>query len=67
MIPMIAQKRMSAETWETVKTNLLGEDHIKEVRVKMLKSEFDKLQTKDTETIHEFTLRMKTLTNEIYL
>ncbi|KAM0843113.1 hypothetical protein ACQ4PT_057927 [Festuca glaucescens] len=67
LIPLIAEKKTSAEAWETIKTNRLGDDHIKEVRVQALKSEFDRLQMKDTESVDDFALRMKTITNEIRL
>jgi hypothetical protein len=65
MIPLIAEKKTSAEAWETIKTNRLGDDRIKDVRVQTLKSEFDRLQMKDTESVDDFALRMKTITNEI--
>jgi hypothetical protein len=48
MISLIAEKRTSAEAWETIKTNRLGDDRIKEVREPTLKSEFDRLQMKRT-------------------
>jgi hypothetical protein len=67
LIPLIAEKKTSAEAWEAIKTNRLGDDRIKEVRVQALKSEFDRLQMKDTESIDDFALRMTTITNEIRL
>jgi hypothetical protein len=65
LIPLIAEKNTSAEAWEAIKTNRLGDDRIKEVRVQAFKSEFDRLQMKDTESIDDFALRMTTITNEI--
>jgi hypothetical protein len=67
MIPLIAEKKTSAEAWETIKTNRLGDDRIKDVRVQTLKSEFDRLQMKDIESVDNFALRMTTITNEIRL
>jgi hypothetical protein len=67
MVPLIAEKETSAEAWETIKTNRLGDDRIKEVRVETLKSEFDRLRTKDSESVDDFALRMQTITNEIHL
>ena len=67
MLPLIAEKATSAEAWETIKTNRLGDDRINEVRVQTLKSEFDRLQMKDTDSVDDFALRMKTITNEIRL
>ena len=67
MLPLIAEKETSAEAWEAIKTNRLGDDRIKEVRVQTLKSEFDRLQMKNTESVDDFALRMKSITNEICL
>jgi hypothetical protein len=67
MLPLIAEKETSAEAWETIKTNRLGDDRIKEVRVQTLKSEFDRLRMKDSESVDDFALRMQTITNEIHL
>jgi hypothetical protein len=67
MLPLIAEKETSAEAWETIKTNRLGDDRIKEVRVQTLKSEFDRLWMKDSESVDDFALRMQTITNEIRL
>jgi hypothetical protein len=56
IIPLIAEKKMSVEAWETIKTNILGDDCIKEVRVQMLKSKFDRLKMKDTESVDATSL-----------
>jgi hypothetical protein len=37
MIPLIAEKKTSAKAWETIKTNHLGDDRIKDVRVQMIR------------------------------
>ena len=67
MVPLIAEKESSAEAWEAIKTNRLGDDRIKEVRVQTLKSEFDRLRMKESESVDDFALRMQTITNEIRL
>jgi hypothetical protein len=56
MIPLIAEKKMSAEAWETIKTNRIRDNRIKEVRVQMLKSKFDRLKMKDTESVDATSL-----------
>lgn len=61
----IAEKTTSHEAWEAIKTNRLGDDRIKEARLQTLKSEFERLKMKDTETIDDFALRMTTIANGI--
>ena len=61
----IAEKTTSHEAWEAIKTNRLGDDRIKEARLQTLKSEFERLKMKDTETIDDFALRMTTIVNGI--
>jgi hypothetical protein len=67
MIPLIPEKKTSAKAWETIKTNHLGDVRIKDVSVETLKSEFDRLQMKDTKSVDNFALKMKTITNEVRL
>ena len=56
----ITEKEKSHEAWKAIKTNL-GDDRIKEARFQTLKSEFERLKMKDTESIDDFALRMTTI------
>ena len=62
---MIAEKQTAKEAWEALKTMHLGDDRIKEARVQTLKSEFEKLQMKESESVDDFALRLTTIINGI--
>ncbi|XP_075486283.1 uncharacterized protein LOC142525881 [Primulina tabacum] len=50
----IAKKKTAKDTWDSLKMRYLGGDRVKKARVQTLKSEFDALRMKETETIDEF-------------
>ena len=50
----IAKKKTAREIWDSLKTRYLGSDRVKMAQVRILKSEFNVLRKKETETIHEF-------------
>ena len=62
---MIAEKQTTKEAWEALKTMHLGDDRIKEARVQTLKSKFEKLQMKGSESVDDFALRLTTIVNGI--
>lgn len=49
--------------WKTLKMMHFGADRVKEVRVQTLKSEFEGMRMKETETIDDFAKRLTTIVN----
>ncbi|XP_074341853.1 uncharacterized protein LOC141679248 [Apium graveolens] len=61
----IAEKKMARGAWEAIRTMCLGADRVRKARVQTLKSEFENLCMKDTETIDEFCIRLNGLVTNI--
>ncbi|XP_074569654.1 uncharacterized protein LOC141826311 [Curcuma longa] len=60
----IAKKKTTKEVWDSLKTRYLGSDRVKKARVQTLKSEFDALRMKETETIDEFADKLSALSSK---
>ncbi|XP_042408810.1 uncharacterized protein LOC121998116 [Zingiber officinale] len=60
----IATKKTAKEVWDSLKTRYLGSDRVKKARVQTLKSEFDALRMKETETIDEFAGKLSALSSK---
>ncbi|KAL8090283.1 hypothetical protein AgCh_039668 [Apium graveolens] len=61
----IAEKESSKEAWEAIKTMCQGADCLKQAKVQTLKSEFESLHMKDTETLDNFCLKINGLVANI--
>lgn len=57
----LAEKKMSKEAWEALKTQFLGEERVKTARIQTLKTEFESLNMKETEGIDEFSVKVSNL------
>ncbi|XP_042450623.1 uncharacterized protein LOC122035270 [Zingiber officinale] len=60
----IATKKTAKEVWDSLKMRYLGSDRVKKARVQTLKSEFDALRMKETETIDEFAGKLSALSSK---
>ncbi|XP_042446635.1 uncharacterized protein LOC122031604 [Zingiber officinale] len=60
----ITTKKTAKEVWDSLKTRYLGSDRVKKARVQTLKSEFDALRMKETETIDEFASKLSALSSK---
>ncbi|XP_042386485.1 uncharacterized protein LOC121978174 [Zingiber officinale] len=60
----IAKKKTVKEVWDSLKTRYLGSDRVKKARVQTLKSEFDVLRMKETETIDEFVGKLSAMSSK---
>ncbi|XP_042451831.1 uncharacterized protein LOC122036548 [Zingiber officinale] len=60
----IATKKTAKEVWDSLKTRYLGSDRVKKARVQMLKSEFDALRMKETDTIDEFAGKLSAMSSK---
>ncbi|GMI90323.1 hypothetical protein HRI_002701600 [Hibiscus trionum] len=60
----IAKKKTAKEIWESIKTRYLGSERVKKARVQTLKSEFDVLRMKETETIDDFASKLSAMTSK---
>ncbi|XP_076902606.1 uncharacterized protein LOC143557415 [Bidens hawaiensis] len=58
LLLQVADCKTAREVWDSLKTRHIGATQVQEVRLQSIKSEFDKLQMKDDETIDSFTLRL---------
>ncbi|XP_074336333.1 uncharacterized protein LOC141673482 [Apium graveolens] len=61
----IAEKQMTNDVWEVIKTLCQGADRVKKARIQTLKSEFEALSMKESEQIDDFHLRMNGLVKNI--
>lgn len=55
----VADKKTVKEAWDAIKTMCLGADSVRQANVHTLKSEFEVLSMKETETIDEFCMTLK--------
>lgn len=62
---LLAEKETAKEAWEALKTMHLGAKRVKEAKVQTLKSEFEGLRMKETESVDDFVVRLTTIVNKI--
>ena len=61
----ITEKKTTRSAWEAIKLMCLGADRVKKARVQTLKTEFENLSMKDSETIDEFCMKLSGLVTNI--
>lgn len=61
----VAEKKSAKKVWEAIKVMCLGEERVKRASVQTLKTEFENLSMKETETIDDFCLRLNRLVTNI--
>ncbi|XP_042472039.1 uncharacterized protein LOC122054662 [Zingiber officinale] len=60
----ITKKKTAKEVWDILKTRYLGSDRVKKTHVQTLKSEFDTLRMKETDTIDEFAGKLNAMSSK---
>ncbi|CAM8935138.1 unnamed protein product [Rhodiola kirilowii] len=61
----IAEKQTAKEVWETLKTMHLGAERVKSAKVQTLRTEFEILRMKDSDSLDEFSMKLSSLVNRI--
>lgn len=61
LLQIAKKKKTAKELWESLKTRYLGVDKVQKARVQTLKSEFEALSMKDSESIDEFAGKLSGL------
>ncbi|XP_074361297.1 uncharacterized protein LOC141701567 [Apium graveolens] len=61
----VAEKETAKETWEAVKVLCQGADRVKQARIQTLKSEFESMSMKDSESLDDFCLKLNGLVTNI--
>ncbi|CAM8994711.1 unnamed protein product [Rhodiola kirilowii] len=65
MLLMVAEKKTAKEAWEMLKIMHLGADRVKNARVQTLKSEFEVLRMKESDSVDDFAMKLTTIVNKI--
>ncbi|XP_023772785.1 uncharacterized protein LOC111921434 [Lactuca sativa] len=50
-----AKKKTTKEVWDSLKSRFVGVERVQKARLRVLKSEFEALQMKETETVDDYT------------
>nr|GEW35625.1 hypothetical protein [Tanacetum cinerariifolium] len=58
---MLVDKDTAKEAWETLHTMHMGADRVKEAKVQTLRSDFEVIRMKDSESVDEFAMRLNTI------
>lgn len=61
----VADKKTAKGVWDAIETMCLGADRVKKARVQTLKTEFENMSMKDTETVDEFSMKLSGLVTNI--
>lgn len=65
MFVKISNAATAKEAWEILKNSFKGKDKVIKVRVQTLRSEYEKLKMKESESIEEFFTRTTTIVNQL--
>lgn len=61
----VAEKTTAKSTWDAIRVMCQGAECVKKAKVQTIKSEFESLKMKDTETIDEFSMTVNGLVTNI--
>ena len=61
----VAERKTAKEAWEAIKTMCLGAKRVKKARVQTLKTEFETMCMKDTESLDDFCMKLNGLVTNI--
>ncbi|XP_076934721.1 uncharacterized protein LOC143601112 [Bidens hawaiensis] len=64
LLLQVANCKTATEVWDSLKTRHIGATQVQEARLQSIKSEFDRLQMEDNETIDSFTLRLTNIVSK---
>ncbi|XP_023767822.1 uncharacterized protein LOC111916382 [Lactuca sativa] len=62
---MLAEKYTTKEAWETLNMMHMGADRVKEAKAQTLRSDFEVIQMKDSESVYDFSMRLNTIVTGI--
>ncbi|GKC96017.1 ribonuclease H-like domain, reverse transcriptase, RNA-dependent DNA polymerase [Tanacetum coccineum] len=62
---MLADKDTAKEAWETLHTMYMGAERVKEAKVQTLRSNFEVIHMKESESMDEFAMRLNTIVTGI--
>lgn len=62
---VIAEKQTAKDAWNTLKTMYLGAVRVRNAKVQTLKSEFDVLRMKETDSVDEFAMKISSITSKV--
>ena len=61
----LAEKKTAKAAWDSVKTVCLGDERVKKTRVQTLKTEFESLSMKESESLDDFFMKLSGLVTNI--
>jgi len=61
----IAEARTSKEAWDTLERSYKGADRVRQVRLQMLRGEFEALKMKESEGVADFVTRVRMVANKL--
>ncbi|XP_023731340.1 uncharacterized protein LOC111879096 [Lactuca sativa] len=61
MLAQAAKKKTTKEAWDSLKSRYVGSERVQKARLWVLKSEFEALQMKETETIDEYVGKISSM------
>nr|GEV01277.1 hypothetical protein [Tanacetum cinerariifolium] len=62
---MLADKDTTKKAWETLRTMHMGAERVKEAKVQTLRSDFEVIRMKESESVDEFSMRLNTIVTGI--
>lgn len=65
VLMMLAEKDTDKEAWETLRTMHMGAERVKEAKVQTLRSDFEVIRMKDSESVDDFAMRLNTIVTGI--
>ena len=61
----IAEKKTAKEVWEGIKVMCQGADRVKNAKIQTLKTEFESMNMKDSDSLDDFYLKITALVTNI--
>ncbi|CAH9116043.1 unnamed protein product [Cuscuta europaea] len=65
MLSTLAVKDTAKQAWDTIKTQRMGVDRVREANAQRLQMEFESIRFKDGETVDDFSMRITSLVNNM--
>ncbi|CAH9098259.1 unnamed protein product [Cuscuta epithymum] len=65
MLLSLAEKKTAREAWDALETIYMGEERVKSARIQTLKSEFEMLRMKESESIDDFAIKLHKIATNI--
>lgn len=65
MLSTLAVKDTAKQAWDTIKTQRMGVDRVREANAQKLRMEFESITFKDGESVDDFSMRITSLVNNL--